>query len=57
MVPLTVYTMASVLVEGDLPTISEILRHADADSTAVYMKIDIKRLKECAPPEQGVNYI
>lgn len=44
------HTMASVLLEKDTPlsTISEILGHADADSTAVYLKVDIKRLKECA---------
>ncbi len=44
------HTLASVLLEKDTPlsTISEILGHADADSTAVYLKIDIKSLKECA---------
>lgn len=44
------HTMASVLLEKDTPlsTISDILGHADADSTAVYLKVDIKKLKECA---------
>ena len=37
------HTMASVLLEKDTPlsTISDILGHADADSTAVYLKVDI----------------
>lgn len=44
------HTMASVLLEKDTPLsiISEILGHADADSTAVYLKVGIKKLKECA---------
>jgi site-specific recombinase XerD len=44
------HTMASVLLEKDTPLsiISDILGHADADSTAVYLKVDIKKLKECA---------
>lgn len=53
------HTMASVLLEKDTPlsTISEILGHADADSTAVYLKIDIKRLKECALTfEEGLSH-
>jgi integrase len=44
------HTMASMLLEKNTPlsTISEILGHMDVDSTAVYLKVDIKRLKECA---------
>jgi integrase/recombinase XerD len=44
------HTMASVLLEKDtpLPVISDILGHIDTDSTAVYLKVDIKKLKECA---------
>lgn len=44
------HTMASVLLEKDTPLsiISEILGHADADSTAVYLKVSMKKLKECA---------
>jgi len=44
------HTMASVLLEKDTPlsTISDILGHADTDSTAVYLKVGIKKLKECA---------
>jgi integrase/recombinase XerD len=44
------HTMASMLLEKDtsLLVISDILGHLDTDSTAVYLKIDIKKLKECA---------
>lgn len=44
------HTMASFLLEKDTPlsVISDILGHADTDSTAVYLKVDIKKLKECA---------
>ncbi|MBA3603809.1 MAG: tyrosine-type recombinase/integrase [Parachlamydiaceae bacterium] len=43
------HTMASVLLEKDTPlsTIADILGHADVDSTAVYLKIGMKKLKEC----------
>ncbi|MBX9744487.1 MAG: site-specific integrase [Chlamydiales bacterium] len=53
------HTMASVLLEKDTPLsiISDILGHADADSTAVYLKIDIKKLKECALTfGEGINH-
>ena len=41
--------LASLLLESDtpLPVISDILGHIDTESTAVYLKIDIKKLKEC----------
>ena len=44
------HTMASMLLENDtpLPIISDILGHVDTDSTAVYLKVDIKKLKECS---------
>ena len=44
------HTMASVLLEKDtpLPVISDILGHMDTDSTAIYLKVDIKKLRECA---------
>lgn len=44
------HTMASMLLENDTPlsTISDILGHADTDSTTVYLKVDIKKLKECS---------
>lgn len=43
------HTMASVLLENNTPlsVISDILGHSDTDSTAVYLKVDIKKLKEC----------
>lgn len=43
------HTLASLLLENDtpLPTISDILGHVDTESTAVYLKVDIKKLKEC----------
>jgi integrase/recombinase XerD len=44
------HTMASMLLEKDTPlsTISDILGHVDTDTTAVYLKVDIKKLKECS---------
>jgi site-specific recombinase XerD len=43
------HTMASVLLEKDtpLPVISDIIGHLDTNSTAVYLKVDMKRLSEC----------
>ncbi len=44
------HTMASMLLEKDTPlsTISDILGHIDTNSTAVYLKIGMQKLKECA---------
>ena len=44
------HTMASMLLEKDtpLPIISNILGHTDVDSTAIYLKVGMKKLKECA---------
>ena len=44
------HTMASVLLEKNTPlvVISDILGHLDTNSTAVYLKIDISKLKECS---------
>ena len=44
------HTLASMLLENDtsLALISDILGHTDTDSTAVYLKVDIKKLRECA---------
>jgi integrase/recombinase XerD len=44
------HTMASFLLEKDTPlaVISDILGHMDTDSTAVYLKVDMKKLRECA---------
>lgn len=43
------HTMASVLLEKEtpLPVISDIIGHLDTNSTAVYLKVDMKRLAEC----------
>lgn len=44
------HTMASMLLEQETPlsTISDILGHVDTDSTAVYLKVGMKQLRECA---------
>lgn len=44
------HTLASMLLEEDTPlsTITDILGHVDVDSTAIYLKVDIKKLKECS---------
>ena len=44
------HTMASMLLEQDTPlnVISDILGHADPDSTAVYLKVNITKLRECS---------
>lgn len=43
------HTAASRMLEHDIPlaVISDILGHTDTDSTAVYLKVDINKLKEC----------
>jgi site-specific recombinase XerD len=43
------HTLASVLLENNtpLPVISDILGHINTDSTAVYLKVDIQKLREC----------
>jgi integrase/recombinase XerD len=43
------HTLASVLLESNtpLPAISDILGHVNTESTAVYLKVDIEKLKEC----------
>jgi site-specific recombinase XerD len=42
--------MASMLLEKDTPlsTISDILGHVDTNSTAIYLKVGMQKLKECA---------
>ena len=44
------HTLASQLLEKDTPlsTISDILGHVDTNSTAVYLKVSMQKLKECA---------
>jgi integrase len=43
------HTMAGVLLEKGtpLPVISDIIGHLDTNSTAVYLKVDMKQLSEC----------
>lgn len=43
------HTAASRMLENDTPlsVISDILGHTDPDSTAVYLKVDIEKLKKC----------
>lgn len=43
------HTLASVLLEKDtpLPIISDIIGHISMNSTAVYLKVDMKKLAEC----------
>lgn len=43
------HTLASLLLENNtpLPVISDILGHVDTKSTAVYLKVDLNKLKEC----------
>ena len=53
------HTMASMLLEKNTPlsVISDILGHIDTDSTAVYLKVDMKKLKECALTfEEEINH-
>ena len=44
------HSLASTLLEDNipLPVISEILGHTDSRTTAVYLKIDVKQLRNCA---------
>lgn len=44
------HSLASALLENNvpMPIISEALGHTDTESTSVYLKIDITRLRECA---------
>ena len=43
------HTAASRMLESGVPleTISQILGHEDPDSTDVYLKTDVERLREC----------
>ncbi|PKM85985.1 MAG: integrase [Firmicutes bacterium HGW-Firmicutes-12] len=52
------HTLASTLLEQGtpLPVITEILGHIDAKSTAVYLRTDLKGLKNCALDPEGVEY-
>ncbi len=50
------HTLASRLLEEHtpLPVISDILGHVSSDSTAVYLKVDVEMLRECALNPEGV---
>ncbi len=50
------HTLASRLLSENipLPIISDILGHISSDSTAVYLKVDINKLRECALDPEGV---
>ncbi len=49
------HTLASTLLQNDTPlaVISDILGHVDTDSTAVYLKVDLNKLRECALDLEG----
>ncbi|EKE04044.1 MAG: hypothetical protein ACD_20C00111G0003 [uncultured bacterium] len=53
------HTAASRMLENDTPlgVISDILGHTDTDSTSVYLKVDINKLRECClqTPEVKVD--
>lgn len=50
------HTLASRLLAENtpLPLISDILGHISSDSTAVYLKVDVSTLRECALNPEGV---
>lgn len=52
------HTLASMLLEKDTPlaVISDILGHIDTNSTAVYLKVDIKKLRECSLVFEGGSH-
>jgi len=50
------HTLASRLLDVNtpLPVISDILGHISSDSTAVYLKVEVSKLSECALDPEGV---
>lgn len=50
------HTLATRLLAENtpLPVISDILGHISSDSTAVYLKVDVSKLRECALNPEGV---
>lgn len=50
------HTLASRLLEKNTPlsVISDILGHVSSDSTAVYLKVNVDMLRECALNPEGV---
>ena len=51
------HNAASTMVKNEVPieTIAAILGHATPDTTDIYITTDIKRLKECALPMDGIS--
>lgn len=51
------HTLASKLLRENTPlsVISDILGHISTDSTAIYLKVDVDMLRECALNPEGVN--
>lgn len=51
------HTAASRMLEHDTPlvVISDILGHTDTDSTSVYLKVDLDKLRECCLSVPGVD--
>ena len=49
------HTLASRLLEENtpLPIISDILGHASTESTAIYLKVDVQQLRQCALDPTG----
>ncbi len=49
------HTLAGLLLEKDTPlsVISDILGHLDPDSTAVYLKVDVRKLRQCCLDFEG----
>lgn len=53
------HTLASRLLAENTPllVISDLLGHPSSDATAVYLKVDIHRLRECAlNPAEGERH-
>ncbi|PSR27811.1 MAG: hypothetical protein C7B46_19270 [Sulfobacillus benefaciens] len=50
------HTLATALLCQDtaLPVIAEVLGHADVDSTAIYLKVDVDHLRACAVDPEAV---
>jgi integrase/recombinase XerD len=50
------HTLASRLLKENTPlsVISDILGHVSSDSTAIYLKVDVEMLRECALNPEGV---
>ena len=53
------HTLATALLSQDtaLPVIAQILGHADVDSTAIYLKVDVDHLRACAVDPEAVLHL